>query len=319
MEKVFISSTCYDLIDLRVEIEKKIEELGLIPLLSDSLISEFTVSPDINSIENCLTNVRNSDYFIIILSQRYGPSLIDAGYGDISATHLEYLEAKKMKKPILMYVRDRLETDYTIWKKNKEKKMNLSLVKEGDEKIFDLLKKHKSLLSTSQNNWCWTFRDSLELKERISKDFKIHSKKALLRKLIDEGKTAHLIPNVEKWHIDREARLLNITFHITNVGLRAAINPWITLYGLSSLEEMKTLKCILPGDSTTISFKIELTADEIKKMSDEFNFGVEFRYSTPEGHYMGDDFSIDLYEYSSYVLFTEKTYCHSSDFEIKTE
>ena len=77
---VFVSSTVYDLLDLRAEVERHLRDLGLVPLLSDSATSGFEVAPNSNSIESCLANVRNADHFVCILSQRYGPSLKDAGY-----------------------------------------------------------------------------------------------------------------------------------------------------------------------------------------------------------------------------------------------
>ena len=112
--RVFISSTCYDLIDLRADLEQELRDMELEPVLSDQSSSEFTVVPAQSSIESCLVNVRNCDTFIVILSQRYGPSLEPAGYPDLSATHLEYREACRVKKSIYMYVRDRLEADYAV-------------------------------------------------------------------------------------------------------------------------------------------------------------------------------------------------------------
>jgi hypothetical protein len=41
---VFISSTCYDLIDLRAELEAMLRDLGLHPVLSDRPTSEFDTS-----------------------------------------------------------------------------------------------------------------------------------------------------------------------------------------------------------------------------------------------------------------------------------
>ena len=95
--RIFISSTCYDLVDLRAELETFFKNAGMEPVLSDSLTSDFQVSPDANSIETCLANVRTCDQFIIILSNRYGPTLGKAGHVDVSATHLEYLEAKRQE------------------------------------------------------------------------------------------------------------------------------------------------------------------------------------------------------------------------------
>src|SRR4051812_10143827 len=110
--KVFISSTCYDLMDLRAELLADLRELGVEVLLSDHKDSDFVVpsGPDVNSIEACLVNVRASYVVVLILSQRYGPNLGPL-FGDVSATHAEYNEARKLNKPIYCYVRDRLDGD----------------------------------------------------------------------------------------------------------------------------------------------------------------------------------------------------------------
>lgn len=128
--RVFVSSTCYDLIDLRAELEAHLRDLGLQPLLSDSLTSGFEVVPTADSIETCLANVRASDAFVCVLSQRYGPSLKGAGFDDVSATHLEWLEARKAGKHIHLYARDRLLGDHAVWKKNRDSQVNLAWVKD---------------------------------------------------------------------------------------------------------------------------------------------------------------------------------------------
>ena len=51
---VFISSTCYDLIDLRAELEAWIRDLGLSPVMSDRPTSEFEVSGYRDSIATCI-------------------------------------------------------------------------------------------------------------------------------------------------------------------------------------------------------------------------------------------------------------------------
>src|SRR5262249_50151902 len=103
--RVFVSSTCHDLIDLRAVLETELREMGASPVFSDSKTSDFEVSgiPDQNSIETCLVNVRNSDIAVFVLAQRYGPPL-PAPFGGISATHLEWREAVKEKKSRYFYV-----------------------------------------------------------------------------------------------------------------------------------------------------------------------------------------------------------------------
>src|SRR4051812_27093186 len=93
---IFISSTCYDLIDVRAELERELRDIGLNPLLSDRMTSDFELQPDKNSIETCLVNVAKSAAVIIILNQRYGGLLSPFGYGDISATHMEYNKAMEL-------------------------------------------------------------------------------------------------------------------------------------------------------------------------------------------------------------------------------
>jgi hypothetical protein len=106
--RIFISSTCYDLLDLRAEVHTHLAEMGLTPVLSDRPSSDFVVDPRVDSIETCLANVRACDVFVCIVSQRYGTSLKNAGdaYPDLSATHLEWHEARKAGKPIYFYWRD---------------------------------------------------------------------------------------------------------------------------------------------------------------------------------------------------------------------
>src|SRR5690349_6858403 len=98
--RVFVSSTCFDLVDLRDELHEELKQLNVEARFSDLADSDFVLSstPSENSIETCLANVRDSDLVVVILSQRYGP-LLRGRYGDVSATRLEYDEARRHQKP----------------------------------------------------------------------------------------------------------------------------------------------------------------------------------------------------------------------------
>jgi hypothetical protein len=106
MARVFVSSTCHDLVDVRREVEEHLRNMGLQPVLSDRPTSDFEVSPNDDSIQSCLVNVAACPIFVCILSQRYGSKLGAFGHPDRSATHLEYDEATKLGKDIWLYVRD---------------------------------------------------------------------------------------------------------------------------------------------------------------------------------------------------------------------
>lgn len=96
--KVFVGSTCYDLVDVRAELYEMLREQGFSPMLSDISGSDFDVPGTINSIETNLVNVRVCDVFWLLVDRRYGPRLSGAMFGHISATHLEYEEAKRCNK-----------------------------------------------------------------------------------------------------------------------------------------------------------------------------------------------------------------------------
>lgn len=172
--RVFISSTCYDLIDVRAEVAALLTEMGIDPVLSDDKLSDFEVRHDVNAIETCLVNVDSCDEVIVILNQRYGPTLESFGYGPLSATHLEYNRAREAGKPIHFFVRDRTEADYNFWRKQDGNRESLNLAWLGKNKnnwrIFDLLQSHTKLTSELPiSNWYTTYSSSVDLKKVIEK------------------------------------------------------------------------------------------------------------------------------------------------------
>ena len=168
--KIFVSSTVFDLIDVRAEVKSLLEELGITPIMSDESLSGFNVDLDRNSIEVCLVNVDAADAVIVVLNQRYGPMLGNCGFPDISATHLEYRRAKDKGKKILFYVRNRLEADFRTYRQNTGSDVKLSWVKtENDKKLFGLIDEHSALSSTGPNNWYSTFISSVDLKQSLKK------------------------------------------------------------------------------------------------------------------------------------------------------
>ncbi|MFO1498015.1 MAG: DUF4062 domain-containing protein [Verrucomicrobiota bacterium] len=274
--RVFISSTCYDLIDLRADVEQFLKQAGVNPLLSDSATSDFEMVPGKNSIETCLANVRNCDVFIIILSQRYGPSLKSAGYPDVSATHLEYIEAQKANKPIHMYVRDRLEADYGTWKSTAAKDtLRLAWCHEPkDWRIFELLREHRRLAKDrAQSNWLWLFRNSLALKEILAIHFKDAFARAVANRLFEAGR----LPFVEvSGNIEgHDPGSVRITLNFTNFGSGPAIKP---VFELSPPAQAHNLVSLHEGGLTSLRIgwrRWEKADLELK---------TSLRYAVVEGH-----------------------------------
>jgi hypothetical protein len=68
---VFVSSTCYDLRQVRADMKQFIESFGFKPVLSE--YPSFPIDPDVGTIENCLIAVENyANIFVLIIGGRYG-------------------------------------------------------------------------------------------------------------------------------------------------------------------------------------------------------------------------------------------------------
>ncbi len=165
--KVFVGSTVFDLLDIRAEIADFLRSIDIVPILSDDKLSEFVVQHDTNSIETCLVNVDSADEIIFILDRRYGPNLGEYGVDNVSATHLEYRRALKNRSKIHFYVRDRLEADYNIWKKNKKQPdLQLSWVSDDNLGLMDFLEERRKL-GRDVPNWITTFTNIVDLKASL--------------------------------------------------------------------------------------------------------------------------------------------------------
>ena len=111
---VFVSSTMYDLGDLRARLGQSIGALGWRAVMSEH--DSFPIDPDQSTIENCRRNVReNADIFVMIVGARYGS--IDAESG-ISITNLKFEESRAHGVPAYVFVRKDVLAQLPIWKAN---------------------------------------------------------------------------------------------------------------------------------------------------------------------------------------------------------
>lgn len=111
---VFVSSTCYDLQQIRADIRSFLgNQLGYDVLLSE--FDSFPLDPKLNTVDNCLRAVNEcADIFVLIVGCRYG-STTETGY---SVTNLEYINAKAKNIPIYVFVDKKILNTMHIWKDN---------------------------------------------------------------------------------------------------------------------------------------------------------------------------------------------------------
>lgn len=111
---VFVSSTCYDLSQVRSDLKDFIENhLGFDAVLSE--YDSFPLDPNISAIENCVRAVKErADIFVLVVGGKYG-HITDSGK---SVTNLEYINAKAKGIPIYTFVEKRILNILPTWRTN---------------------------------------------------------------------------------------------------------------------------------------------------------------------------------------------------------
>ncbi len=278
--RIFVSSTVFDLIDVRIEVETLLRSLGFTAVMSDSKNEGFDTSAQTNSIETCLSNVRTCSAVIIILSQRYGPSLRDHGFSDHSATHLEYFEAKKHDIPVHFFVRDRLIADYTIWKKSPERdKLKLPWIADKRQLgIFDFLEEH-SKLGTSAN-WYHQFSDSIDIKNQLKSILKVWSDKITFWTDVHDNKVPVVFPS-HYCEQTGNSQLWKLKQNFKNCGSVPIVDLVMTAVSTGAQEKEIIIP---PGESIS---KITLIDSSVRVQKTE---DIELEYKDTKGRRYKDIF-----------------------------
>ena len=114
---VFVSSTCFDLHEIREQLRVFIESFGFDPMLSE--FNSFPVNPLDGTVDNCRKNVEDrADILVLIVGNHYG-STDDHGK---SITNLEYLQARAKGIPIYVFVSRTILEWLSVWKENPDAK-----------------------------------------------------------------------------------------------------------------------------------------------------------------------------------------------------
>jgi hypothetical protein len=156
---VFVSSTCYDLAQVRHDLRIFLESMGMIPVLSE--FNSFPVNPNLDAIGNCLSCVRErADIFVLVVGGRYGSQ---TGNGK-SVTNLEYLEAKSKGIPRYVFVQKQILSTLPIWQKNKTADFS-SIV--DDPNLFEFVES----LHDPKENWIFPFDSAQEIADTLKNQF----------------------------------------------------------------------------------------------------------------------------------------------------
>ena len=128
---IFVSSTCYDLSQIRDDIKQCIIELGHNPILSE--LKEFPIDPNLSNSENCINAVKNeADIFVLLIGNKYG-SVLESGK---SITNTEFITAVEKGIPIYTFALKQMTALLPVWERNPV--MDFSNIVDNN-KVFEFL------------------------------------------------------------------------------------------------------------------------------------------------------------------------------------
>lgn len=154
---VFVSSTCFDLAQIRFQLFEFIHSMGFEPIMSE--FDTFPVNPAENLVSNCLNVVKSSsDIFLLVVGGRYG-FITNSGK---SVTNLEFIEAKASGLPIYVYIKRDILTMLPVWKSNPD--ADFSAVVDSPQ-LFQFI----SDIKDASNLWIFPFDNASDITEAFKK------------------------------------------------------------------------------------------------------------------------------------------------------
>lgn len=173
--RLFVSSTCYDLIHIRQALNTSITRLGHLPVMSE--FASFRVDPQLSSIENCRNNVRNNaDVFVLIIGGRRG-SLDKATAKSI--VNLEYDAAVQEGLDIYVFVDQAVLNLLPIWSKNRELDLTPTVDSNDVMAFVDHIRE--------QQHWTFPFAKESDISDILSLQLS-----GQLRELLAKKRSGHL-------------------------------------------------------------------------------------------------------------------------------
>ncbi len=202
-KKVFISSTCFDLKDLRSKLAKALKEWGYMPIWNES--PDFPKKHGLHSHDTCIDAVKECDIYLLIIDKRYGGTYAGNKYPreDIGITWYETKIAFQENKEIHTFVRDEVWNERPTYKKNLEEGIQIKPHHVDNPKVFEFI---DFIVHLPRDNWIDTFKDSVDLKEKL----KLRLKESIGRKTLLPPHLTNIIPP-EPNFVGRQGMLSSIT------------------------------------------------------------------------------------------------------------
>jgi hypothetical protein len=207
--RVFVSSTCYDLLVIRSQLRQFIERLGHEPVMSD--YNDVVYDPASHTHTSCIDEVSGVDAVIVIIGSRFGGTVVPQALQTVdvealkavsksheilktkerlSITQLEVLKAIERSVPVFAFVDQRVWHDHATYEKNKGKPMADSIEYDSIDKpptakyVFEFI---NFLRHRSSNNAITPFSRLQDIEDSLRRQWS-----GLLQHLLLERRTRAL-------------------------------------------------------------------------------------------------------------------------------
>ena len=167
--RVFVSSTYYDLKQVRSDLRRFIEDdLGYTALLSE--YDSFPVDPDASTIENCMRRVRDdTDVLVLIIGSRHG--FVPDGNAR-SIVNMEYVAAREAGIPVFAFIEASVLPLYDAWCANHDIDLRGQL---NDMRLLPFIQSVRE----TDGTWMHPFAYAQEIIDALRRQMAFRSRRAL--------------------------------------------------------------------------------------------------------------------------------------------
>jgi len=184
--KIFISSTIYDLIDVRQSLRHVLKNHYEAEVRTSENIEDFGIDALQHTNQICVARLLECDLVIAIIDREYGTSAKLPGRKSISVTRYEVQSAIESKIPIWFFVRKNTWKEWISFKEFARDRRGESSARISNKQIFvDFCKENRKHWVTNHNtfsfideisrlkesNWMFQFRDAGELIRTVEAQF----------------------------------------------------------------------------------------------------------------------------------------------------
>lgn len=296
--KVFISSTCYDLQQIRDSLCTFIKGFGFEPVLSEN--GDVFYHPDLHTHEACINEVSNCQIFLLIIGGRFGGKYVYDKSKSI--TNAEYDAAVKANIPVFTYIKRNVLDNHHLYQENKDQAFITELSfpaieqKKDALNIFGFINNVRKasvnnayepfeLASDIENHlrkqWAAMFFDFLKNRE-ISKQIN-HTSKSVDALVITTDKLEALVKSfymsVDEKNATAEIGLIQATSMAKSFFVECISDCYPGGVNAKTEEELITLSKVDPKEMSWHEYIKAVTLLE----EDEHNLeDVRFRYAIPD-------------------------------------